>query len=488
MHLRRGDIFVSLAQALLQIIYWWHPLLWFANSRIRRLREEAVDDCVMLALQDHAETYPATLLEVARMTFQRPLASLGLVGILESKHSLRQRIERLLNFRKPSTPGLTCLSVIAVFAFGAVAVPMGEPPLRQTPESQSAQYFLGRVSAGQSKTATNVNSFARANGRIQETRSYPLPKEFVRHDEAPLEKAIKELFTGSFMIDYERNLVTATGTAEQLDVMEQIIQGIRPAAAPPQINIKTKFIEVDDSAAEFLLNWLPAHEGVALTTNVTSFSRIIETTLGPESIPARNSAGLTGKNLLSDPQFRLLTRTLEQREGVHLLSEGSVTTLSGRQIQIQHVEEATVITNWPPGIQNLFQTQQVFDGPTLDIVPTVTNNGESIQMTVLGSLTEFLGYDDPGSGAGTFIQAQSPLPHFAIRQITTTASLRDGQTLMLGGLVRDDSTKSVPVPGDIPGLSQLFQTASGHPKKHLLFFITPTIIDSAGNPVHKAIR
>ena len=97
-HLRRGDVWVNCAQALLQIVYWWHPLLWLANARIRRVREEAVDDAVMLALKEDAETYAPTLLEVAKLALHRPLASLGLVGILESRSSLRQRIERLHGF------------------------------------------------------------------------------------------------------------------------------------------------------------------------------------------------------------------------------------------------------------------------------------------------------------------------------------------------------------------------------------------------------
>jgi bla regulator protein BlaR1 len=96
-HLRRGDVWVNCAQALVQIFYWWHPLLWPANARIRRVREEAVDDAVMLTLRDDAEVYAPTLLEVAKLAFHRPLASLGLVGILESRSALRQRIERRAN-------------------------------------------------------------------------------------------------------------------------------------------------------------------------------------------------------------------------------------------------------------------------------------------------------------------------------------------------------------------------------------------------------
>ncbi len=127
-HLRRGDVWLNCAQALLQICYWWHPLLWLANARIRRAREEAVDDAVMLALRDEAEIYAPTLLEVAKLAFNRPLASLGLVGIMESRSALRQRVERLINFNAPKKAGLTIVSILGILAFSAVALPMGEAP------------------------------------------------------------------------------------------------------------------------------------------------------------------------------------------------------------------------------------------------------------------------------------------------------------------------------------------------------------------------
>ncbi len=127
-HLRRKDVWVNCAQALLQIFYWWHPLLWFANAHVRRVREEAVDDAVMLALRDDADGYAPTLLEVAKLAFRRPLLSIGLVGIMESRSALRQRIERLVDFRAPRQAGLTLASLCGVFVFSAVALPMGEAP------------------------------------------------------------------------------------------------------------------------------------------------------------------------------------------------------------------------------------------------------------------------------------------------------------------------------------------------------------------------
>jgi len=127
-HVRRRDVWINCLQMLLQIIYWWHPFVWFANARIRRVREEAVDDAVMLALNDEAEIYAPTLLEVAKLAFHHPLAGLGIIGILESRTALRHRIERLLNFKTPGRAGLSAVWILALTAFTAVAVPMGEAP------------------------------------------------------------------------------------------------------------------------------------------------------------------------------------------------------------------------------------------------------------------------------------------------------------------------------------------------------------------------
>lgn len=129
-HLRRRDVWFNCAQTLLQIVYWWHPFLWVANARIRRLREEAVDDAVMCALREKANEYPQTLIEVAKLALGRPLSGLALVGILESRVALRRRIERLVEFRFPKRAGLTLGSVLSLVVFGALALPMGPAPVR----------------------------------------------------------------------------------------------------------------------------------------------------------------------------------------------------------------------------------------------------------------------------------------------------------------------------------------------------------------------
>jgi len=104
-HVRRRDVSMNCAQTVLQVIYWWHPFLWLANARIRRAREEAVDDAVMHQLRHDADAYAPTLLQVAKLVLHRRMTTLGLIGVFESQGSLRRRIERLIDFHAPERPG-----------------------------------------------------------------------------------------------------------------------------------------------------------------------------------------------------------------------------------------------------------------------------------------------------------------------------------------------------------------------------------------------
>ncbi|NQT22269.1 MAG: M56 family metallopeptidase, partial [Candidatus Omnitrophica bacterium] len=71
-HINRGDMWVSLVQTILQIAYFYNPLLWVANAIIRKVREQAVDEMVLVAMGEQAEDYPEILLNVSRLTLSRP--------------------------------------------------------------------------------------------------------------------------------------------------------------------------------------------------------------------------------------------------------------------------------------------------------------------------------------------------------------------------------------------------------------------------------
>jgi beta-lactamase regulating signal transducer with metallopeptidase domain len=224
-HLRRGDVWMNCAQALVQIVYWWHPLLWLANARIRRVREEAVDDAVMLALRDDAETYAPTLLEVAKLAFNRPLASLGLVGILESRSALRQRIERLVNFRAPRKAGLTLVSLCGICLFSAAAVPMGEATPPSSDASKNAPPALSADASTNLYTRTfmvNPNpGLANLRKKTGLTES-STPDEYLRDFSKLLAASGITLPPTSIWLK-ENGLLLVRGTPQQLDAVEQMV-------------------------------------------------------------------------------------------------------------------------------------------------------------------------------------------------------------------------------------------------------------------------
>jgi len=143
----------------------------------------------------------------------------------------------------------------------------------------------------------------------------------------------------------------------------------------------------------------------------------------------------------------------------------------------------------PSTSTNLYKAQPVPVGSALDVTPYVSEDNISITLNLSGTVTGFLGYDDPGQVEPNAMTAL-PLPHFRFRQVNALEEVPDGQTLLLVGLVDEADTQKlrakVPVLGDIPMLGRLFQSESSvRSKKHLLIFVTPTLIEPGGNRIHR---
>ena len=236
----------------------------------------------------------------------------------------------------------------------------------------------------------------------------------------------------------------------------------------------------------------------------------------------------TFTGILTDPNFRVAIHALEQRSGTETLGEPEVTTTSGRQTQMRATKIINVITGFgfdngtgangataatvggttggttvnQAGAASITpDTQQVETGPILDVVPYVLSDGYTISMALIPSDTEFGGYDTisateiPGYNPGAALAGIAngttlpvALPDFTVRQVVTTVNVWDNQTVVLGGLITStvQSTKDkVPFLGDLPGVGRLFQSQSKTEQKdNLMVFVTPTIVDPAGNRVH----
>jgi type II secretory pathway component GspD/PulD (secretin) len=119
-------------------------------------------------------------------------------------------------------------------------------------------------------------------------------------------------------------------------------------------------------------------------------------------------------------------------------------------------------------------------GTILHVTPRISAN-DYIWLHVLPEVSSFFGY---GSGPGGLLA-----PEFDARKIETQVLIPNANTLVLGGLVKDNPSANytkVPLLGDVPGLGFFFRSETkGLDKDNLLIFITPTIIKDSDFQVAK---
>jgi beta-lactamase regulating signal transducer with metallopeptidase domain len=137
-HIKRGDAWVNLLQTILQIVYFYNPLVWLANVMVRRAREQAVDEMVLVTLRPETKNYSNMLIDIAEMAFWRPNFSLRIIGVIESKKALERRINHMLTRPVPKSSKLGPLGLIAIVAIGAIILPMGRNSMAEAADTQES--------------------------------------------------------------------------------------------------------------------------------------------------------------------------------------------------------------------------------------------------------------------------------------------------------------------------------------------------------------
>jgi beta-lactamase regulating signal transducer with metallopeptidase domain/ketosteroid isomerase-like protein len=123
-HIKRADAWVNLVQTLLQVFYFYNPLVWLANASIRPVREQAVDERVLVCLRGQLRCYSHTLIDIASAMTRRARLGMGLIGVPESKTRLNERIQLMLYRPTPRSPGLGMDGLVTLIALGCTLLPM----------------------------------------------------------------------------------------------------------------------------------------------------------------------------------------------------------------------------------------------------------------------------------------------------------------------------------------------------------------------------
>tara|TARA_R110000822_G_scaffold49383_17_gene129379 strand:- start:1067 stop:3064 length:1998 start_codon:yes stop_codon:yes gene_type:complete len=289
---------------------------------------------------------------------------------------------------------------------------------------------------------------------------------------------------GNFAVfaDEGLNALVVRGEPSLMQEAEEIVAALDVRRA--QVMIEAAIVEISDELGQDLgVQVAVGDESGSSTpvmgTNFGNVGRSLGDVLGAilsESVISPAVGGITvgaGQRNENGVSWGILLQALSTSAAANLLSTPSIITLDNQESEIivgQNVPFRTgqsAVTG--DGLTNPFTTIERRDiGLTLKVTPTISADG--LVRLVVEQTTESVA--DSIEDASDIVTNK--------REIKTTVLADDGETIVLGGLTREDyqvNKSKVPLLGDIPFIGRLFSSESERRiKRNLLVFLRPKIL------------
>ncbi|MDD5005098.1 MAG: tetratricopeptide repeat protein [Candidatus Omnitrophica bacterium] len=316
-----------------------------------------------------------------------------------------------------------------------------------------------------------------------------------------IEKALTWPSGAKIVLDERLGALIVTNTPYNLELVEKILEKID--VEPIQVLIEARFLEISvTDLNELGIDWqinsaLPIDKargemvhGIAANSGVN----FTDTTRQTEGF------NFTYQGLLTKPQFQVVLHTLEESKKVKTLSAPRITTLDNQMATMKVVDEWIYPTRYE---FQIVQFDLNGDGDFGDANETLYKNVPSDfvkrDVGILLRVTPSVGMDDntitltlipevSDGTAGYFsYTGDVSLPLFTSRNLSTSVVVNNGDTVVLGGLIKETQTKvrtKVPILGDLPWVGAIFRKDTDSiMRKNLLIFVTATILSSKGEGV-----
>ncbi|WP_018248973.1 secretin and TonB N-terminal domain-containing protein [Orenia marismortui] len=280
-----------------------------------------------------------------------------------------------------------------------------------------------------------------------------IPLQYLEAEQVP--KLLTNNFSGSnIKVLKEQNAIMATGTERDLlklkDYMAKIDKKI------PQIVVEALIIDISHTAgksprAELGINY-EDKDGTTLLDSVNGL--------------------LNYKSILTLPEdFNLTLQSLVKQGQVTVKAKPNITTLNGQEakINVETVQYYEVVRRDNDNDEETVEYESINTGVTLEVTPWVSSS-EEITLKLKPTV----------SNPSTRTSEEGP-PNINRRDISTTVRVKSGETIVLGGLIRNEGIKTesrVPILGSIPLLGRLFRDESiDYQETEMVIYITPHVLD-----------
>lgn len=280
---------------------------------------------------------------------------------------------------------------------------------------------------------------------------------------------------GYYLIDKPVGLITVTAPRPVLEKVDTYITTLKKSLYQ-QISIEAKVIEVAlNDSSSLGINW----SSVLKNFNVNG---TIEFGTNGQVYP--RDGDFISKITLDNADFSLFLNALNEQGESKVLSNPRLSVMNGQPALITVGRNVTYIDNIESDLDSdsgvvtfTVNTERVLSGVGMALTATVLGKDEVIMnlVPIISELEEPIEYIDIGTSG-----AQVGLPIINVREMSTTVKVKDGEMLVIGGLIserKDDNGAFAPGLGDIPGLKYLFgYEEKVHQKRELIILLKPRII------------
>jgi len=284
--------------------------------------------------------------------------------------------------------------------------------------------------------------------------------------------------------DKATNSLVITAKKDDFRVLEEVIKKLD--VPRPMVYIEALFMEVDVMKTfELGVEWQAAetvgsHDGRdiaafgASTLRTSAFPTASET--GIVRFATGFSLGVLGEAItiggISFPNIGAVIRAYKTDTDVHILSTPQIMTTDNEEAEILVAKNIPYLTRQETSEAGFDYSNYEYKdvGVTLKITPQI-NQERFVRLKITQEVSQVIKEE---SALG--------LPTTLKRVTKTTVVVKDGNTLVIGGLIDETLSQgrsSVPCLGDIPGLGWLFRSASSSGgKTNLFIFLTPHIVEN----------
>jgi general secretion pathway protein D len=262
--------------------------------------------------------------------------------------------------------------------------------------------------------------------------------------------------------DPNTNSLVIVTTPDNVEVLRSVLDQLD--RIPEQVMIETMIVEATlDKSTKLGVEWTVAQPKAFNETGVTG--------------NARSDFGLANANpalegfryTVTGGNISTFINALKTDDKFEVLSTPRIFTSNNVEAEINISQSVPYVLSTREDANGNLTFNYAFQdvGIVLTVTPRITSNGY-VTMEISQTANDLQGFTDFNA------------PIVNQRQANTTVSVKDSETIILGGIIRtqvNSKVKKLPILGDIPILGELFKsTTRQNTKTELLVFLRPTIV------------